>query len=475
MLRKALPVIFRLEENMSVSRKMPKDFFWGNSVSSMQTEGAWNIDGKGLSVYDVRPATDKTSDWHDAIDEYHRYDEDLDLMKSMHMNMYRIQVSWSRVVPDGDGEFNEAGLAFYDRLVNAMLKRGITPMICLYHFDMPLALAKKENGFMSRHTVDAFVRFGKKVIDHFADRVHYWITFNEHNLYFSDEVFNISGYTKGDRSLNDMYTIFHHTMLAHAQLDAYVHDHYADLKFGGMLADTPVYPATAKPNDVFAARQLDQFSNQNLNEAFVYGHYDHEVLTYIKNHDIDYDLQPGDNEILAKMHADFISFSYYRTTTINADKIPAGTAPNRYLNYGMESNRFLDANEWDWTIDPLGFRTLITDLYNRYQVPVFPIENGVGISEHWDGQHMIEDDLRIKYHAEHIKAMKDAMFIDGAKVLGYLGWGLIDIPSSHADIEKRYGVVYVNRSNHDLKDLKRVPKKSFYWLQALLEKNGDEL
>jgi len=423
----------------------------------------------------VRPATDKTSDWHDAIDEYHRYDEDLDLMKSMHMNMYRIQVSWSRVVPDGDGEFNEAGLAFYDRLVNAMLKRGITPMICLYHFDMPLALAKKENGFMSRHTVDAFVRFGKKVIDHFADRVHYWITFNEHNLYFSDEVFNISGYTKGDRSLNDMYTIFHHTMLAHAQLDAYVHDHYADLKFGGMLADTPVYPATAKPNDAFAARQLDQFSNQNLNEAFVYGHYDHEVLTYIKNHDIDYDLQPGDNEILAKMHADFISFSYYRTTTINADKIPAGTAPNRYLNYGMESNRFLDANEWDWTIDPLGFRTLITDLYNRYQVPVFPIENGIGISEHWDGQHMIEDDLRIKYHAEHIKAMKDAMFIDGAKVLGYLGWGLIDIPSSHADIEKRYGGVYVNLSNHDLKDLKRGPKKSVYWLQALLEKNGDEL
>ncbi|AVK64192.1 6-phospho-beta-glucosidase [Lactobacillus sp. CBA3606] len=460
---------------MQESRKMPKDFFWGNSVSSMQTEGAWNVDGKGLSVYDVRPATATTADWHDAIDEYHRYDEDLDLMQALHMNMYRIQISWSRIVPDGDGAFNPAGLAFYDRLVDGMLKRGITPMICLYHFDMPLALAQKENGFMSRHTVAAFVRFGKKVIEHFADRVKYWITFNEHNLYFSDEAFNISGYTTGDRSLSELYTIFHHTMLAHAQLDAFVHANYSDVKIGGMLAYTPVYPATAKPNDVFAARQLDQFLNQNLNTAFVNGHYDHEVLTFIKNQHLDYDLQPGDEAILAAMHADFLAFSYYRSTTINADKIPAHTAPNRYLNFGMESNRFLETNEWDWSIDPLGFRNLITDLYNRYQVPVFPIENGIGIREHWDGQHPIADDLRIRYHAEHLKAMKDAMFLDGAQVLGYLGWGLIDIPSSHADIEKRYGVVYVNRSNHDLKDLKRVPKKSYYWLQAVLEKNGDEL
>jgi len=460
---------------MELSRRMPKDFFWGNSVSSMQTEGAWNIDGKGLSVYDVRPATEHTADWHDAIDEYHRYDEDLDLMQDMHMNMYRIQISWSRVVPDGDGDFNEAGIAFYDRLVDGMLKRGITPMICLYHFDMPLALAQKENGFMSRHTVDAFVRFGKKMIEHFADRVKYWITFNEHNLYFTNEVFNISGYEHGDKSLNDLYTIFHHTMLAHAQLETFTHSHYDDVQFGGMIAYTPVYPATSKPEDVFAARQLDQFLNNNLNDAFVHGHYANEVLTYIKNHQIDYDLQPGDDDILAGMHADFLAFSYYRTTTINADKVPAGTAPNRYLDYGMESNRFLPANQWGWTIDPLGFRNMITDLYNRYNVPVFPIENGIGIEEHWDGHDMIEDDLRIKYHKEHIQAMKDAMFLDGAKVLGYLGWGLIDIPSSHADIEKRYGVVYVNRSNHDLKDLKRVPKKSYYWLKSVLAKNGDEL
>ncbi|MCG0896254.1 6-phospho-beta-glucosidase [Lactiplantibacillus plantarum] len=460
---------------MDKERQMPKDFFWGNSVSSMQTEGAWDEDGKGRSVYDVRPATATTSDWHDAIDEYHRYEEDLDLMKDLHLNMYRIQISWSRVVPDGDGEFNAAGIAFYDRLVDAMLARGITPMICLYHFDMPLALAENESGFMSRHTVDAFVRFGEKMIAHFADRVKYWIVFNEHNLYFTDEVFNISGYTKGDQSVNDLYRIFHHTMLAHARLDDFVHQNYDDVKIGGMLAYTPVYPETAKPIDIMAARKSDEFLNDNLNDAYVHGHYSPEVLRYVEQQGIDYDLQPGDEAIIGKMKADFLAFSYYRSTVINGDKIPVDAVPNRYLNYSFEANRFLQANEWGWAIDPLGFRNLITKLYDQYEVPVFPIENGIGLREHWDGQHMIEDDERITYHEEHIKAMKDAMLIDGAKVLGYLGWGLIDIPSSHADIEKRYGVVYVNRSNHDLKDLKRVPKKSYYWLQGVLAKNGDEL
>ncbi|MDR3241024.1 MAG: glycoside hydrolase family 1 protein [Lactobacillaceae bacterium] len=455
--------------------KIPADFFWGNSVSSMQTEGAWNIDGKGLSVYDVRPATDHTMDWHDVIDEYHRYEEDLDLMQDMHMNMYRIQISWSRVCPDGDGAFNETGIQYYSDLIDAMIARGIEPMICLYHFDMPLNLAKNYNGFKERYVVEVFVRYSQEMVKRFADRVKYWITFNEHNLYFTDEVFEISGYDHGERTLSDLYEIFHHTMLAHAQVDAFIHQNYSDVKIGGMLAVAACYPATSKPSDVFANRQIDEFLNNNLNDAYVHGHYSHEVLTYVKNHQIDWDFQPEDAQILAAQKADFLSFSYYRTDTINADKIPAGEAPNRYLNWGNEKNRFLDANEWDWTIDPLGFRNMITSMYARYGVPVFPIENGIGWRESWDGVNPIEDDYRIEYHRDHIQAMKDAMFIDGAEVIGYLGWGLIDIPSSHADMEKRYGAVYVNRSNHDLKDLKRVPKKSYYWFKKVLAINGDVL
>lgn len=457
------------------ARTMPKGFFWGNSVSSMQTEGAWNIDGKSMSVYDLRPATDKTADWHDAIDEYHRYEEDLDLLKDMNMNMYRIQISWSRVIKDGDGEVNPAGLAYYDRLVDGMRQRGIEPMICLYHFDMPAKLAKEENGFMSRKVTDAFVSYGQKMLDHFAGRVKYWIVFNEHNLYFTDEVFNIAGYDHGEKSLDDMYQIFHHTMLAHARLSKYAHDKYPEIKFGGMIAYTPVYPATSKPIDVYLARKSNEFLNENLNKLYTTGQYSTEVLAWIENHEIQADFQAGDAEVLAGIHTDFLSFSYYRSTTLDGDKVPEGEAPNRYLNWGFEHNRFLPETDFGWDIDPLGFRNIITHTYNTYHLPVFPIENGIGCREEWDGKGEIQDDYRIAYHRSHIKAMEEAMFEDGAKVLGYLGWGLIDIPSSHADMEKRYGAVYVNRGNHDLRDMKRVPKKSFYWFKKVFASNGGDL
>lgn len=460
---------------MTQTRNMPSNFFWGNSVSSMQTEGAWQEEGKGQSVYDIRPATANASDWHVAIDEYHRYEEDLDLLQAMHMNMYRIQISWSRVNPTGDGAFNEAGIAYYDRLIDAMIKRGITPMVCLYHFDMPLALAQTYNGFLSRHVVAAFVRFAQTMIDHFADCVPYWLTFNEHNLYFGPEAFRIAGDLSGKQDLNALYQIFHHTMLAHAQVDTYLHTHYPELKLGGMLAHTTVYPATSKPIDVLAAQHIQEFLNYNLYDAFTLGHYSQQVEHYIHRHHIEADILPEDRAIMAPMQADFLAFSYYRSDMVNGDKIPAGTAPNYYLQEAGEPNRFLEANKWGWTVDSLGLRLILDDVYARYHLPLFPIENGIGLREHWDGVHEINDQARIDYHAAHIRAMKDAIFEDGVPVLGYLGWGLIDIPSSHGDMEKRYGMVYVDRGNHELRTLKRVPKKSFYWFQQLLEHNGDDL
>lgn len=454
---------------------MPSNFFWGNSVSSMQTEGAWNIDGKGLSVYDVRPETDKTSNWQVAIDEYHRYQEDLDLLKAMNLNMYRIQISWSRVNPTGDGEFNAAGIEFYDRLVNAMLRKGITPMICLYHFDMPLVLAKQENGFISRKTVAAFVRFAKKMIDHFADRVKYWLTFNEQNLYLTSASFRISGYLKGNKTLSEMYTIFHHTILAHAMIANYLHQKDASLKIGGMTAYTGVYPLSCRPTDVMAVRKLQEFQFDNLNEIFVNGHYSTEVWHFITEKKLSVEITDSDLKIIATSKVDFLAFSYYRSEVLDASKLTDKIAPNLYAEVASENNPFLEKSEWDWTIDPLGFRNILTALYNRYRLPVFPVENGIGLRETWNGKDAIADNQRIAYHRDHIKAMKDAMFIDGVKVLGYLGWGLIDIPSSQGNMEKRYGTVYVDRGNHELRTMRRIPKKSFYWFKSLLEKNGDEL
>ncbi|GEO79568.1 Beta-glucosidase 6-phospho-beta-glucosidase beta-galactosidase [Companilactobacillus mindensis DSM 14500] len=453
--------------------KLPKDFFWGNSTSSMQTEGAWNVDGKGLSVYDLKPATKETSDWHDGIDAYHNYEQDINLMANQGMNFYRFQISWSRVDPNGDGNFNEAGIAFYDRLINALLKRNIKPMICLYHFDMPLALAKKYNGFLSRPVVSAFVRYGIEMVKRFGDRVKYWVTFNEQNLYHTSEVFNISGYLTGDKTVNEMYQISHHVMLAHAGVANYIHEQ-TDCLVGGMLAYSEVYPATANPKDILYARQIDEFLNRNLLDAFVYGRYSNEVMNYVRNHKIEMDYQLNDDETLIKVTSDFIAFSYYRSDTVDSTEVPAGTVPNQYLDFGLKRNPYLQTSEFGWQIDPLGFRDVLTKVYNQYCVPMFPIENGIGFREEYTGKE-IQDDYRIDYMRNHIQAMKEAILEDGVEVLGYLGWGLIDIPSSSGNMDKRYGTVYVNRTNHDLKDLKRIPKKSYWWLQRVIKSNGESL
>lgn len=449
-------------------------FFWGNSTSSMQTEGGWNEGGKSLSVYDIKEASANASDWHFANDNYHHFEEDLNYMQDLGMNMYRFQISWSRVIKDGDGAINEAGLKFYDKLVNALLARNIEPMICLYHFDMPLHLATEYNGFLSKKVCADFIRFGKIVIDHFADRVKYWITFNEQNLYHTTEAFKIAGITKKTQSLSELYQIAHHVMYCHAAIANYLHDR-TNAKIGGMLAYSQVYPATACPNDAFAAHQIDEFLNYNLLDAFSYGKYSEAVVKFVQEQQLQIKTTEAEMGEIANLRSDFLSFSYYSSSTIDAQKIPEGTAPNYYLDFGKKANPYLETTEWGWQIDPIGFRDVLNKIYQRYHIPVFPIENGIGVRETWDGKHQIEDDYRINYHRSHIKAMQEAINQDGVVVLGYLGWGLIDILSSQGDMEKRYGVVYVNRTNHDLRDMKRVPKKSYYWLQKVIKSNGGDL
>ncbi|EPB6869433.1 glycoside hydrolase family 1 protein [Enterobacter asburiae] len=395
-----------------MNNQLPANFLWGNSVSSMQTEGAWNEGGKGMSVYDIREAGENVSDWKVATDSYHRYREDFDLMQDLGMNCYRFQISWSRVCPQGDGAFNDEGIAFYDRFIDDLIARGIEPMICLYHFDMPLALAQEYNGFNDRRVMEAFIRYGKKMIDCYGDRVKYWLTFNEQNIFHMPEAFRISGYMKGEKTLRELYELQHHTMVAHMALTEYLHQTRPGQLMGGMLAHT---------------------------------------------------------------RNDYMAFSYYASKTLDSDAIPEGTPVNYYLLHGEKNNPYLKATEWNWQIDPLGFRTIITRYANDWRMPVFPIENGIGVIESWDGVNPIEDTYRIDYHRAHINAMKEAMFEDGAEVIGYLGWGLIDILSSQGDMRKRYGVVYVNRENHDLKDLKRVPKKSYAWLKQVIHTNGREM
>ncbi|MDR0300648.1 MAG: glycoside hydrolase family 1 protein [Streptococcaceae bacterium] len=453
---------------------MTQKFFWGNSVSSMQTEGGWNEDGKSPSVYDIVEATERTSDWHFANDNYHHFDEDLDLIKALGMTMYRFQISWSRVVENGDGDFNEAGFGYYDQLIEGLLQRGIEPMICLYHFDMPLHLAETYNGFINKHVKDAFIRFGKEVINRFSDKVKYWLTFNEQNIFHTSESFRISGYLHGEKTLEELYQISHNVMVCHAEIANYLHD-TTDAMIGGMLAYKEVYPATCRPEDVQAAREVDEFINVTLLDCFSKGHYSQQEIFFVQRHGIDRKILTGEMEAIARQKSDYLAFSYYASSTINSKRIPEGTAPNIYMDIAQEENPYIPETEWGWQIDPLGFRDALNKIYQRYRIPVFPIENGIGVQEEWDGVHMIEDDSRIDYHKNHIRAMFDAMYIDGVECLGYLGWGLIDILSSKGDMRKRYGVIYVNRDNHDLKDMRRIPKKSFYWLEEVIRTNGQSI
>lgn len=445
-----------------------KKFYWGDSSSSMQTEGAWNIGGKGLSVYDVREATETTSDWKDGIDRYHRYEEDLDIMKDLGMNFYRFQTSWSRVNPKGDGEFNEKGLQYYDRYIEAMLERDIEPMLCLYHFDMPLHLAENYEGFMSKHVVDAFVEYGKQMVDRYRGKVKYWVTFNEQNLYSTPLAMLYGGTLKTAETAENIHQIAHNIMVAHARIANYIHDTDAG-EIGGMLAFSNMYPATNHPKDILVAREWDEFINQNLLDAFCGRGYSKQVRSYEESH---FNLAITEDELqdINQMTSDYLAFSYYCTGSISHTKIPDGTTPNYYLTYGEVENVHVSDNKWGLDIDNLGFRDIINKMYQKYRIPIFPVENGIGTQEYWDGKNMIEDDYRIFYHEQHIKAMMDAIEIDGCDVLGYLGWGLIDLPSSKGDMEKRYGMVYVNRGNHDLRDMRRIPKKSYYWFKDFLKK-----
>ena len=453
---------------------MDQKFFWGNSVSSMQTEGGWNEGGKSLSVYDIREASENASDWHFANDNFHHYTEDFDYMKDLGMNMYRFQISWSRVVKDGDGEFNQEGIDYYRRFIDDLIARGIEPMICLYHFDMPLHLAEKYNGFMSKEVLHAFIRYGNKMVDCFGDKVKYWITFNEQNLYHGPEAFRISGYVKGNQTDDELYQILHNIMVGHAAICNYIHE-TTDAKIGGMLAYSEVYPATCHPKDILVARKWDEFMNFTLLDAYVKGEYSSEMMKCIENHHINMNVLPGEMEEIKKQKNDFLSFSYYASSTISHKNIPEDTIPNNYMKYGKQDNPFIPTTEWNWQIDPYGFRDVLNKMYQRYHLPVFPIENGIGVREVWDGENEIQDDYRIDYHRNHIQQLFAAMNEDGVEVIGYLGWGLIDILSSQGDMEKRYGVVYVNRSNHDLKDMKRVPKKSYHWLKQVIHSNGVKL
>jgi len=449
---------------------IPDGFLWGSAVTSFQSEGAWNEGGKGISIVDKREIKDGFSNWEVAVDFYHRYKEDIALFKELGINSYRTSISWTRIIPDGEGEVNEEGIKFYNDLFDELLANGIEPVITLYHFDLPQALAEKYNGFISRKVVDLFERYAKVVFERFKDKVKYWITFNEQNLVLPRlELWGV----KVTSDINKealAYQVCHNVFVAHAKATKLLHEIVPDGKMGGMVTYMTTYPMTCDPKDALANIKVKELFNDLYFDVFASGEYPTYITSKWRNSDIKPVFEVGDEELLKENTVDYLTFSYYQSSTVK----DTSEEENENIIKGIIPNPLLKKNEWGWAIDPIGFRIALKEIYARYKMPIFVTENGIGVKEELNENNTVEDDYRIEYLKSHIHQMKLAME-EGVDVMGYLTWGCTDILSSHGEMKKRYGFIFVNRDEIDLRDLRRYKKKSFEWFKNLIENNREDV
>ncbi|WP_137626837.1 glycoside hydrolase family 1 protein [Lactiplantibacillus pingfangensis] len=475
----------------------PKEFLWGGATAANQVEGAWNIDGKGLTTAEVvEKATNRKKMSMDAVttesikaavadptdarypkrrgvDFYHHYQEDIKLFAEMGFKVYRFSIAWSRIFPKGDEQQpNEAGLAFYDRVIDELHRYGIKPLVTLSHYEMPINLTLKQNGWASRETIAAFTHFTETVFKRYKGKVPYWLTFNEINT--GTWGFHETGAIDTTMSKHDQmqlrYQALHHQFMASAIATKQLHSIDPTAKIGSMLARMQTYPATPNPVDVQAA-QLEDQKNLFFTDVQARGEYPEVMNRFFADNDIELKMAPDDQAILAKYPVDFISFSYYMTTVTKAD---AGEQVNGNMATGGR-NPYLEESDWGWQIDPVGLRITLDEMWDRYRKPLFVVENGLGAVDQLTADHQVHDDYRIDYLRKHIAQMREAV-ADGVQLMGYTMWGPIDLISfSTSEMSKRYGFIYVDQDDAGKGSLARIKKDSFYWYQKVIKTNGDDL
>ncbi|EGA91439.1 6-phospho-beta-glucosidase [Planococcus donghaensis MPA1U2] len=477
--------------------KLPNDFLWGGALAAHQFEGGWDQGGKGPSVVDVMTAgahgvarqitatieRDKFYPNHEAIDFYSKYKEDIALFAEMGLTCLRTSIAWSRIFPKGDEtEPNEEGLNFYDNLFDELLKNGIEPVITLSHFEMPLHLAREYGGFRSRKVVDYFVKFAEVCFARYQDKVKYWMTFNEinnkmdvHNPIF---LWTNSGVviTEGENAKEVMYQAGHHELIASALAVAKGKAINPDFKIGAMVSHVPVYPYSSNPADVMLAEE-EMRQRYFFPDVHVRGYYPNYVLKEFEREGYNIQMEPGDDEILKNGKVDYLGFSYYMSTTVKSDvqNDNLGNIVNGGLPNGVE-NPYIQSSDWGWSIDPTGLRYTLNRLYDRYQIPLFIVENGFGAIDTIEEDGDIHDTQRIDYLKSHIEALKKAVLYDGVDLMGYTPWGIIDIVSfTTGEMKKRYGMIYVDRDNEGNGTMKRFKKDSFDWYKTVIRTNGDQL
>ncbi|MDW2796530.1 glycoside hydrolase family 1 protein [Clostridium boliviensis] len=467
--------------------KFPDGFLWGGAVAANQCEGAYNEDGKGLSTQDVTPrgikgpvTKEPTSDNMKlvGIDFYHRYKEDIKLFAEMGFKVFRTSIAWSRIFPNGDEkEPNEKGLQFYDDLFDELLKYGIEPLVTISHYETPLNLSVQYDGWINRDMISFYERYVRTIFKRFGGKVKYWLTFNEINSVLHEPFLSGGIYTDKSRlKKRDLYQAIHHELVASALATKIGHEMMPGCKIGCMILSMPIYALTSNPDDVIAAMKSDHM-NTFFGDMHVRGQYPGYMKRYFRENNIQIQMEDGDEELLRDHTVDFVSFSYYMSICEAADRSVAQAGEGNLM--GGVTNPYLKQSEWGWAIDPQGLRYVLNQFYDRWQKPLFIVENGLGAIDELvtqpDGTKTVLDDYRINYLRDHLIQVGEAIE-DGVPVMGYTSWGCIDLVSaSTAELKKRYGFIYVDRNDDGTGTLKRYKKKSFDWYKNVIESNGENL
>ena len=478
-----------------VVNKFPKKFLWGGAVAACQIEGAYDVDGRGLSTSDLR-AYDKNLDRTNiaqeggdtlagikaalkdttsyfpkrhGIDFYHTYKEDLDLMKELGLKAFRTSISWSRIFPNGDElEPNEKGLQFYDRLIDEIIKNGMEPIITMSHYDIPIHLVIEYGGFANRKMIEFFVRYAKVLLERFKGKVKYWIVCNQINLVPTVNFGSLGLYDDQAENMEElMYQAVHNQFVAGAKVVELARKIDPEAIMGTMVADGTMYPATCKPEDVVLAMRKNRMQYYFTDVQFR-GEYPIYALRYFEENDIHICMEPDDEALLKSNTFDYLAISYYYSKIVDSTK-------NTIKPFDAEQNSYLKPTPWEWRADPLGFYNSLSQYWDRYQKPLIIAENGLGALDKVEEDGSIHDQYRTEYLKLHIEQLKECIK-DGVDIFGYLSWGPIDIvSSSSAEMSKRYGYIYVDLDDFGQGTGKRSKKDSFYWYQNVINSNGEEL
>ena len=463
----------------------PKNFLWGGAVAANQCEGAYNEDGKGLDIQDIMPKGIKGAPTKEptpdnmklvAIDFYHRYKEDIALLAEMGFKVFRTSIAWSRIFPNGDDDTpNEKGLAFYDSLFDECLKHGIEPLVTISHYETPLHLAEKYNGWVNHDLIGFYEKYVRVIFDRYKNKVKYWLTFNEINSVLHAPLMSGGILTPLEKlSLSDLYQACHHELVASALATKIAREMMPEAKIGCMILSMPIYPLTPKPDDIIKTMQSNNM-NDFFGDMHARGEYPGYMKRYFRENGINIKTTPEELALLKENTVDFISFSYYMSVCESAD--PAAKKGEGNILGGVP-NPYLEASAWGWQIDPQGIRYVLNRFYNRWQKPLFIVENGLGAADELieeNGVKTVKDDYRIKYLNDHLLQVEEAIE-DGVPVLGYTTWGCIDVVSAtSAELKKRYGFIYVDRNDDGTGTLERYRKKSFYWYKDIIASNGESL